>query len=341
MDATISVCQGVVLTSNSIVLQSQTPAKTAKKAKSQQYYKNRNHLFRRCRQLTEKFDRTSCLLLTKSEHDVWHAWRTQDISNEAIFDVMDRQFHVAANCIDENGRLKMEVPPSTEQDSRGLSTVGNLRKRVRELAKARFPSLVWTREDTKPDSWPLDAFGDVNRFAAKDLRLLESFLSTSSDPSGGANPSYEGHELPTQVQHHHQASPTSTVVSTDAQPEPMETTMQQVESTSASSQQSATHVGLLLTDGPQASSDAADALLVEPMDQEVAVTSSNTRDKATSKPPNFPIGTKIKKKFGRHGWFDGVVVQYKQPYYKVFYPDDNDSEQMTRTELLKYIKNFD
>jgi len=54
----------------------------------------------------------------------------------------------------------------------------------------------------------------------------------------------------------------------------------------------------------------------------------------TRKP--VPIGTKIKREFPGYGFFDGTVVEYKKPYYRVVYPD-GDSEQLLGRELRPLV----
>jgi hypothetical protein len=54
----------------------------------------------------------------------------------------------------------------------------------------------------------------------------------------------------------------------------------------------------------------------------------------TRKP--VPIGTKIKREFPGYGFFEGTVVEYKKPFYRVVYPD-GDSEQLLGKELRPLI----
>jgi hypothetical protein len=49
-----------------------------------------------------------------------------------------------------------------------------------------------------------------------------------------------------------------------------------------------------------------------------------------------PIGTKIKREFPGFGFYDGTVVEYKKPYYRVVYPD-GDSEQLLGRELRPLV----
>ena len=49
-----------------------------------------------------------------------------------------------------------------------------------------------------------------------------------------------------------------------------------------------------------------------------------------------PIGTVIKREFPGFGVYDGTVVEYKKPYYRVVYAD-GDSEQLLGRELRPLI----
>lgn len=49
-----------------------------------------------------------------------------------------------------------------------------------------------------------------------------------------------------------------------------------------------------------------------------------------------PIGTKIRREFPGYGFFEGTVVDYKKPFYRVVYPD-GDSEQLLGKELRPLI----
>lgn len=59
--------------------------------------------------------------------------------------------------------------------------------------------------------------------------------------------------------------------------------------------------------------------------------------KAESVTPFFPVGTTFEKKFTGYGIFEGRVESYdpKRLYYKVHYPLDGDSEELTEAELKK------
>jgi hypothetical protein len=48
------------------------------------------------------------------------------------------------------------------------------------------------------------------------------------------------------------------------------------------------------------------------------------------------IGVHVKKLFGIHGWFEGVVESYERPYYRIVYSDD-DYEQLNLNEVLELI----
>jgi hypothetical protein len=48
------------------------------------------------------------------------------------------------------------------------------------------------------------------------------------------------------------------------------------------------------------------------------------------------IGRRVIKEFPPHGIFQGEVVSYKKPYYKVLYEDD-DSEEVTLNQLKKIL----
>eukprot|EP00742_Colponemidia_sp_Colp-10_P009439 GILJ01010292.1.p1 GENE.GILJ01010292.1~~GILJ01010292.1.p1 ORF type:complete len:758 (+),score=151.74 GILJ01010292.1:91-2364(+) len=54
--------------------------------------------------------------------------------------------------------------------------------------------------------------------------------------------------------------------------------------------------------------------------------------------PNSLVGIKFKKKFAGFGVFEGVVQRYRQPYFRLFYPADNDTEEVTRVELEKLLE---
>ena len=51
---------------------------------------------------------------------------------------------------------------------------------------------------------------------------------------------------------------------------------------------------------------------------------------------NKLIGRRVIKEFPPHGFFQGEVVSYKKPYYKVLYQDD-DSEELTLNQLKKIL----
>ena len=57
---------------------------------------------------------------------------------------------------------------------------------------------------------------------------------------------------------------------------------------------------------------------------------------AASRKP-VPIGTKIKREFPGYGFYEGTVVAYKKPFYRVVYPD-GDSEQLLGKELRPLIQ---
>jgi len=48
------------------------------------------------------------------------------------------------------------------------------------------------------------------------------------------------------------------------------------------------------------------------------------------------VGVHVKKLFGIHGWFEGVVESYERPYYRVVY-SDGDHEQLNLNEVLELI----
>jgi len=46
----------------------------------------------------------------------------------------------------------------------------------------------------------------------------------------------------------------------------------------------------------------------------------------------FPVGTKIRKFFNGHGWFEGKVVSVDDLYHRILY-SDGDEEDMTVEEV--------
>ena len=81
--------------------------------------------------------------------------------------------------------------------------------------------------------------------------------------------------------------------------------------------------------------------VVEPI-VEVPTVRRSTREKRQVIPPpptlveNKLIGRRVIKEFPPHGFFQGEVVSYKKPYYKVVYQDD-DSEELTLNQLKKIL----
>jgi hypothetical protein len=47
----------------------------------------------------------------------------------------------------------------------------------------------------------------------------------------------------------------------------------------------------------------------------------------------FPVGTRFRKEFPGHGTFQGTVVSFDGVHYKVYYPSDGDSEELSDHEL--------
>jgi hypothetical protein len=79
--------------------------------------------------------------------------------------------------------------------------------------------------------------------------------------------------------------------------------------------------------------------IVEPI-VEFPTLRRSTREKRQIITPTTPvvneyIGRRIMKEFPPHGIFQGKVVSYKKPYYKVEYEDD-DGEELTLTQLKNY-----
>ena len=52
--------------------------------------------------------------------------------------------------------------------------------------------------------------------------------------------------------------------------------------------------------------------------------------------PEKMAGTRLRKEFGEHGWFEGTVVGKKGQYYQIEY-DDGDREDMTVEELRSFV----
>lgn len=48
------------------------------------------------------------------------------------------------------------------------------------------------------------------------------------------------------------------------------------------------------------------------------------------------IGRKVKKCFGKHGYFEGCVKNFQPPYFNITY-EDGDEEEMTITELYEVL----
>jgi hypothetical protein len=75
---------------------------------------------------------------------------------------------------------------------------------------------------------------------------------------------------------------------------------------------------------------------------EIPIIRKSTREKRQliSAPPtpvvNEFIGRRVIKEFPAHGIFQGEVVSYKKPYYKILYEDD-DSEEVTLNQLKKIL----
>ena len=66
------------------------------------------------------------------------------------------------------------------------------------------------------------------------------------------------------------------------------------------------------------------------------LSSSSSSSSSSAAVPPF-IHRELSKQFGADGWFHGFVESYTTPYYKVTYPEDNDEEEMTLSELLSYL----
>jgi hypothetical protein len=49
------------------------------------------------------------------------------------------------------------------------------------------------------------------------------------------------------------------------------------------------------------------------------------------------VGRKIRKKFGRLGYFTGKVTSYVYPYYHINYDKDGDHEDLTRSEVMRLL----
>jgi hypothetical protein len=49
--------------------------------------------------------------------------------------------------------------------------------------------------------------------------------------------------------------------------------------------------------------------------------------------PTFPVGTRFRKDFPGHGTFQGTIISFDGVHYKVHYPSDGDSEELSDYEL--------
>lgn len=63
---------------------------------------------------------------------------------------------------------------------------------------------------------------------------------------------------------------------------------------------------------------------------------SSSSSSSSAAVPTF-IHRELSKQFGADGWFHGFVESYTAPYYRITYPEDNDEEEMTLSELLSYL----
>jgi trimeric autotransporter adhesin len=52
--------------------------------------------------------------------------------------------------------------------------------------------------------------------------------------------------------------------------------------------------------------------------------------------PHQLIGRRIRKRFGALGFFEGLVVSYKKPFYRIRY-DDEDREDLSMSQVLKHL----
>jgi hypothetical protein len=80
--------------------------------------------------------------------------------------------------------------------------------------------------------------------------------------------------------------------------------------------------------------------IVEPAVEVPAIRRSTREKRQIVIPPtavvNELVGRRVMKEFPPHGIFQGEVVSYKKPYYKVVYEDD-DSEELTLNQLKKIL----
>jgi hypothetical protein len=49
--------------------------------------------------------------------------------------------------------------------------------------------------------------------------------------------------------------------------------------------------------------------------------------------PAFPVGTQFRKEFPGHGTFQGTIMSFDGEHYRVYYPSDGDSEELSDYEL--------
>jgi hypothetical protein len=61
---------------------------------------------------------------------------------------------------------------------------------------------------------------------------------------------------------------------------------------------------------------------------------SNATTGRASAPP-FPVGTRFCKEFPGHGTFHGTIMSFDGVHYKVYYPSDDDSEELSDSELVE------
>ncbi len=66
---------------------------------------------------------------------------------------------------------------------------------------------------------------------------------------------------------------------------------------------------------------------------------NSTKNKAEKSKNRYEslIGQEIVKHFPRFGKYTGVVNAYIAPYFKIYFPEDGDEEDMTERELLQYL----
>eukprot|EP00743_Colponemidia_sp_Colp-15_P003484 GILK01003762.1.p1 GENE.GILK01003762.1~~GILK01003762.1.p1 ORF type:complete len:338 (-),score=23.92 GILK01003762.1:91-1104(-) len=299
--------------------------KAKKRAKSQSYYKQRQS-FRKCRRMSKSFPEGALMLLIQSSHDVWHTWRSNNTDDTMITQIMSQHFNQRVTSIDANGRISMSSAGSSDEAKppRKRKATHILRSEVRQLTKQKFPSVIWTRADTKPPNWPITSFGDINKLSAADLRTLQAFLTDA--PSSG------------------QHLISDSVTSSDVPPIAARDELPTIEAASAVAvvaNETVSYGDIMIT----AAMASADVAL--PNSNNVirsaspALAASLTLDPVSkdgsTRGQVFAIGTTFEKSFGRHGRHKGVVVAYNKPYYKVFYPADNDVEDLNSRELSELM----